>query len=121
MTRLVDRAMYIIAETSGTAINVFRSPIVRDQDVLFQPVREHIRQHGLVLAWSETFEDSGWMFGELIAEIYTTPDRRADIMDCELHSDVFEACGICNHFHDLDAKHQMAEPGDCAACIGFHR
>ncbi|MFC6009575.1 hypothetical protein [Nocardia lasii] len=111
----------MIAESDADSVRVYRSPVVQDTDPLFQPVRDRVRDLGLVLAISEEFEDSEWMFGKVIVEVYALPGERGSILSAEPRSEVFDPCGFCQHFHDVDTPHQVTEPDTCSECFGLHR
>lgn len=51
---------------------VFRSPLVRDDDPAYAPVREHAQRHGLALATEVTRPDASWMFGQVRIEWHMT-------------------------------------------------
>lgn len=62
---------WLIAAGGSERVEVLRSPLVRDDDSWLEPVHGYIKDHGLVLAAQETFEDEGWMFGKVEMSVYT--------------------------------------------------
>ncbi len=64
---------WLIAVGDGERVEVLRSPLVRDDDEWLEPVHGYIKDHGLVLAAQQTFEDDDWMFGKVEMSVYVDP------------------------------------------------
>lgn len=73
---LVVWPSFLIATGDAERLQVLRSPLVRDDDQKYEPVRRYISDHGLVLAARETFEDEHWMFGSVEMSVYVPPASR---------------------------------------------
>ncbi len=65
---------WLAAIGDATELRVRRSPILRDSDPMYQPVLQHIAEHGLVEADTDTSPDPGWMFGSVEETRYVQPD-----------------------------------------------
>lgn len=66
----VVRPSWLIASGDGNRLAVLRSPLVRERDRMYQPVRDHIAEHGLVLLAQGRRPDPEYMFGEVEVSIY---------------------------------------------------
>lgn len=121
MITIIDKPMWIIAEAHPDRFNVYRSSGVKMGNPLSEPACEYIRAHGLVLAMSERFKDSRWMRNTVVAEVYTRPEVRAEILESMGLPDLFEQCPYCQHYHDPGTIHHMTKPGECTECTGLHR
>jgi hypothetical protein len=71
---------WLIAIGDAERVEVLRSPLVREEKSMYEPVRRFIAEHGLVLAAQETFEDDEWMFGEVEVSVYVPPAVRNDVL-----------------------------------------
>ena len=60
----------LTATGDAARVEVWRSPLVKLDSRLFTPVREHLATHGLTLVFTEAEDDTEWMHGERIREIY---------------------------------------------------
>lgn len=67
---------FLIANGDADRVEVLRSPLVRAEASMYQPVRRYIEDHGLVLAARESFPDDDWMFGEVEMSVYVPPASR---------------------------------------------
>ncbi|WP_241472271.1 hypothetical protein [Mycolicibacterium neoaurum] len=72
----VTHTCMLIAKGDHSRIEVLRSPIVGSTDTLYRPVLDHIAAHNLVLSARETFEDRGWMYGQVEMSVYVAPTAR---------------------------------------------
>lgn len=72
----VERPCWLIASGDSDRVEVLRSPLVRDGHKWLEPIRWHIFENGLVLSTRKTFEDDGWMFGEVEVSVYVPSDVR---------------------------------------------
>jgi hypothetical protein len=66
----VDEPCWLVATGDSTKVEIYRSPLVKRDDESTSPALDFIETHGLKLVFTETDEDSAWMFGERIREIY---------------------------------------------------
>lgn len=76
----ITRPCLLIATGSTERLEVLRSPVVLDTKRMYQPVRQFIAEHGLVLAVRETFEDQDWMYGVVEVSVYVPPAMRNDVL-----------------------------------------
>lgn len=67
---------WVTARGDQNRVDVARSPLVKQRHRCYQPVREHIARHGLVLAARETRADPDFMHGEVETSVYVTPQTR---------------------------------------------
>jgi hypothetical protein len=72
----VNRPCWLIATGDTQRVEVLRSPLVQGSRSMYAPVRRHLEAHGLVLAARNTFEDDGWMFGQVEMSVYVPPASR---------------------------------------------
>ncbi len=68
---------FLIATGDAERLEVLRSPLVRESDSMYEPVRRFIAQYGLALSAREKFEDDDWMFGEVEVSVYVPPASRS--------------------------------------------
>jgi Gene product 70 len=61
---------FLIAVGDTERLEVFRSPVVREDDSWVEPVHQFIKDHGLVPAISESFDDPDWMSGRVEVTVY---------------------------------------------------
>jgi len=66
----VTRPCLLIADGDSDRLEVLRSPAVTDAKRMYQPVREFINRHGLVLAARETFDDDDWIDCKVEVSVY---------------------------------------------------
>lgn len=66
----VGRPTWLTAQGDASGVAVYRSPLVKHDSRMFEPVLEFIADHGLGLAYTETEADPDWMHGQRIREIY---------------------------------------------------
>lgn len=59
---------------------VSRSPLVRDDDTMLYPVREHVERFGMVLVDRRTRPDPGMMFGQCEMSWYAVPQARLGLL-----------------------------------------
>lgn len=64
---------WLIATGGSDSLEVFRSPLVRDDDEDYLPIKQFINDHGLVLATRETFDDDYWVFATVEVSVYVRP------------------------------------------------
>lgn len=76
----ITRPCWLIAYGNAERVEVLRSPLVQDTHKWLQPVSQYIREHDLVLAARETFEDPDWMFGEVEVSVYVSPAMRNGVL-----------------------------------------
>lgn len=68
---------WLIATGDQERVEVLRSPLVRQDDGIYRPVREYIAGHGLVLAARETFPGvPEFMHNSVEMSVYVTPQAR---------------------------------------------
>ncbi|AFR50027.1 hypothetical protein [Gordonia sp. KTR9] len=72
----VVRPCCLVASGDSNRVEVARSPLVRREHRMDQPVRKHIEDHGLVLATRETFDNPGFMYGATEVSVYVRPHAR---------------------------------------------
>lgn len=72
----IVKPCWLIATGTRHRVEVLRSPLVETDSDIYQPVRRHITDNGLVLAAQRTFPDSDWMFGKVEMSVYTLPGDR---------------------------------------------
>ena len=72
----VTKPHWLIANGDAERVEVLRSPLVREQHSMYQPVRRYIAYHGHVLAAQETFDDDEWMHGQVEVSVYVPPAVR---------------------------------------------
>lgn len=60
----------LTAAGDAARVEVWRSPLVKLDSTIFAPVREHLEANELTLVYTEAEEDTEWMHGERIREIY---------------------------------------------------
>lgn len=76
----ITKPCWLIAIGDASRIEVLRTPLVRDTDSIYEPVRRFIDEHGLVLAAQETFKDRDWIFGEVEMSVYVPPAVRNGVL-----------------------------------------
>ncbi|TDZ75215.1 hypothetical protein DE4585_01575 [Mycobacteroides salmoniphilum] len=76
----VTEPQWLVALGDPTRVDIYRSPVVREDDSIYRPVREYIDNHGLVLAAQETFTDAGWMFGRFEMSVFVPPSVRNGVL-----------------------------------------
>ena len=54
-------------------VEVLRSTWVPADDPWLKPVNKFIADHGLIPAVSVTYDDAGWMFGQVDVTVYAPP------------------------------------------------
>lgn len=69
-TEVVTDPSWLIANGTPDRFEVLRSPLVSDDDEMYEPVLRYIAGHGLALSARETFEDGDWMFGRVEVSVY---------------------------------------------------
>jgi hypothetical protein len=72
----VSKTGWLIANGDTQRLEVLRSPLVTSTKPIYQPVRQFIADHGLLLASQETFPNIDWMFGEVEMSVYLPPASR---------------------------------------------
>lgn len=72
----VRHPSWLVASGDHERLEVARSPLVRQRHRIYREVRQHIADHGLVLAARESFADPNFMHGEVEASVYVTPLAR---------------------------------------------
>lgn len=60
----------ITEEAEGTVLRVYRSPIVRDGDPMYQPVRDYLALTPHEVLWRGRVPDPEMMFGEAEVTVY---------------------------------------------------
>ncbi|EIT89309.1 hypothetical protein [Mycobacteroides abscessus] len=76
----ITEPQWLIAIGAPSRVEVYRCPVVREDDSSYVPVREYIDRHGLVLAALETFTDAGWMFGRFEMSVFVPPSVRNGVL-----------------------------------------
>lgn len=71
---------FLIAVGNVERLEVSRSPLVRDDDSMYEPVQRFIADHGLVLLDQETFDDDHWAYREVEASVYVPPAVRKGVL-----------------------------------------
>ncbi|WP_264037634.1 hypothetical protein [Mycolicibacterium hodleri] len=66
----MSRTGWLIADGDNRRLEVLESPLVKSTKPIYQPVRQFIADHGLVLATQQTFQDIDWMLGEVEMSVY---------------------------------------------------
>jgi hypothetical protein len=61
---------FLIAVGDTERLEVFRSPVISEDDSWLEPVHQFIEDHGLVPAIPESFADPDWMFGQVEVTVY---------------------------------------------------
>ena len=72
----VVRPCWLIANGDAERVEVLRSPLVKHTKRMYQPVRQYIAEHGLVLAALGTFDDADWMGGQVEMSVFVPPASR---------------------------------------------
>lgn len=67
---------WLIAIGDSKRVEVFRSPVVRATDSMYEPVCRFIAAHGLVLAARDCFPDPEFVFGSAEVTVYVPPAAR---------------------------------------------
>jgi hypothetical protein len=80
LKREIAHPTFLIAIGDTERVEVLRSPVVRESDSVYEPVRRFIAEHGLVLAARETFDDADWMFGQVEVSVYVPPAVRNGVL-----------------------------------------
>jgi hypothetical protein len=75
----ITRPCWLIARGDEERVEVLRSPLVRKDDSMYEPVRRFIAERDLVLTAQETFQDDGWMFGAVQVSVYTAQPARTKV------------------------------------------
>jgi hypothetical protein len=76
----IAKPCLLIAIGDTERVEVLRSPLVREEHSMYEPVRRFIAEHGLVLAAQQTFEDDEWMFGKVEVSVYVPPAVRIGVL-----------------------------------------
>jgi hypothetical protein len=71
---------FLIAIGDADRVEVLRSPLVREKDSMYEPVRRFIVEHGLELAAQVTFDDEEWMYGQVEVSVYVPPAVRNGVL-----------------------------------------
>lgn len=69
----LDRPRWLVASGNHERLEVTRSPLVRQQHRIYQPVSKHIEDHGLVLVAREAVPNPDFMYGETEIPVYAAP------------------------------------------------
>jgi Gene product 70 len=72
----VVRPCWLNANGDAQRLEVLRSPLVKSTSRMYEPVRQYIAVHGLVLAAQETFKDFDWMHGAVEMSVYVPAASR---------------------------------------------
>lgn len=67
---------YAFAHTAG--LIVYRSPLVKEGDDIFQPVADMLREHRMEMIVQETLPDVDMAFGRAELEVYRNGDSDQD-------------------------------------------
>lgn len=70
VTLEIDEPQWLYAHGDSGRIEVYRSPLVRDDDLSYISIREFIAEHGLSLAACEVVPDTTMMFGRAEASVW---------------------------------------------------
>ncbi|UXA20989.1 hypothetical protein KXD98_23590 [Mycobacterium sp. SMC-4] len=76
----IVRPHWLIAHGDSDRVEVLRSPLVRETDPSYEPVRRFIADHGLVLAAQQSFPDESFMFGSVEVSVFVPPAARDGVL-----------------------------------------
>lgn len=76
----IEKPGWLIAFGDTRRLEVLRSPLVRDDASMYEPVRRFIADCGLVLAAQKTFEDHDWMHGKVGMSVFVPPEVRNGVL-----------------------------------------
>ena len=92
---------WLIATGGPERVEALRSPLVHDTARMYQPVRQYIAEHGLVLTAQETFEDFDFMGGKVEMSVYVPPAARNGMLaGTELSLPWFASAVLLTEEHD---------------------
>lgn len=66
----VNDPCWLTAQGDASGVQVYRSPLIDQDDEALVPVLAFIADHGLSLVYTETDPDPAWMHGQRVREIY---------------------------------------------------
>jgi len=79
IVNVAARPPFLLAVGDGIQLSVSRSLVVSTDSEGYQPVKDYISEHGMVLVATETGPEEG-MYGQVEQSHYAIPDARQLLM-----------------------------------------